>query len=72
MYMASSNLSKEVTQNLRKNMGQLVFDTVIPRNVRLAEAPSFCMPIIMYDPKSTGALSYQAATREILDRIGIK
>jgi chromosome partitioning protein len=68
----TTNLSREVTQNLRKNMGQLVFDTVIPRNVRLAEAPSFCLPIIMYDPKAPGALSYQAAAREILDRIGVK
>lgn len=72
MYMATNNLSKEVTQNLRQNMGQLVFDTIIPKNVRLAEAPSFCVPIIMYDPKSAGALGYQAVTQEILNRVGVK
>lgn len=68
MYMATNNLSKEVTHNLRQNMGGLVFETVIPKNVRLAEAPSFCLPIIMYDPKSTGSQSYQAVTSEILAR----
>lgn len=71
MHMSTNNLSKEVTQNLRENMGSIVFDTVIPKNVRLAEAPSFCLPIIMYDPKSAGSISYQAVTKEILARTAI-
>jgi len=67
-----NNLSKEVTIDLRRNMGNLVFDTVIPQNVRLAEAPSHCQPIIIYDPRSSGSLSYQAVTIEILKRCGFK
>lgn len=69
-HISTNNLSKEVTANLRNNMGPLVFNTVIPQNVRVAEAPSFCLPIILYDPKSSGSLSYQSLTREILDRLG--
>ncbi|MGL4208362.1 MAG: ParA family protein [Candidatus Adiutrix sp.] len=70
MYSANNNLSKEVTQNLRENMGNLIFNTIIPRNVRLAEAPSYCQSIITYDPKSSGSLSYQALTKEIMERTG--
>ncbi|UQZ89643.1 hypothetical protein C4J81_10650 [Deltaproteobacteria bacterium Smac51] len=68
MHVSTNNLSKEVTQNLRQNMGSLIFDTVIPKNVKLAEAPSHCQPIIMYDPKCPGSVSYQLVTREILAR----
>lgn len=67
---SGTNLSKEVTANLKQNMGELVFDTIIPKNVKLAESPSFCLPIIMYDPKSTGSLAYQALTQEVLKRTG--
>lgn len=69
-HSSTNNLSKEVTADLRRNMGSLVFDTVIPQNVRLAEAPSHCQPIIIYDPRSSGALSYQALTLEIIKRCG--
>ncbi len=68
MHTANNNLSKEVSQNLRQNMGHLVFDTVIPKNVKLAEAPSHCLPIIMYDQKCQGSVSYQMLTKEILLR----
>lgn len=71
-HSATNNLSKEVTRDLRQNMGQLVFETVIPQNVKLAEAPSHCQPIIMYDPRSTGAAGYQAVTREVIQRCGLK
>lgn len=71
-HSATNNLSKEVTNDLRNNMGNLVFETVIPQNVRLAEAPSHCEPIILYDPKSTGSISYQAVTLEIIKRCGLK
>ena len=69
MYLANSNLSREVSQDLRQFMHGLVFDTVIPRNVRLAEAPGHSMPIILYDNRSAGAQSYQAVTSEILTRL---
>jgi chromosome partitioning protein len=72
MYLSNSNLSKEVAHNLRLNLRDLVFNTTIPRNIRLAEAPGHCKPIIAYDPKSTGSLSYQAVTREILERLNLK
>ncbi len=68
MHTANNNLSKEVSQNLRQNMGHLVFDTVIPKNVKLAEAPSHCLPIILYDQKCAGSVSYQMLTKEILYR----
>lgn len=71
-HSSTNNLSKEVTADLRRNMGSLVFETVIPQNVRLAEAPSHCEPIILYDPKSTGSLSYQAVSLEIIKRCGLK
>lgn len=70
-HSSTNNLSKEVTANLRSNMGSLVFNTIIPQNVRVAEAPSFCLPIILYDPKSSGSISYQLLSREILDRLGL-
>ncbi|MDL2260035.1 ParA family protein [Deltaproteobacteria bacterium OttesenSCG-928-K17] len=69
-YVSTNKLSREVANELRENMPGLVFDNVIPQNVRLAEAPGYCKPIIMYDPRSTGAVSYQAVTDEILARVG--
>ncbi len=69
-YLSTNRLSKEVTQDLRENMGSLVFENVIPQNVRVAESPSHCLPIILYNPKASGALSYQAVTKEILERTG--
>ena len=69
MYSSTNNLSKEVTQHLREHMGKLVLETVIPKNVKVAEAPSFCQPVIAYDPKSAGSQSYQAVTCEILNII---
>lgn len=71
-YVSTNKLSREVASELRENMPGLVFETVIPQNVRLAEAPGYCKPIIMYDPKSTGSLSYIAVTDEILSRLGRK
>ena len=72
MYLTKSKLSNEVSQDLRQFMGALVFKTVIPRNIRLAEAPGHCQPIIIYDHKSPGAQSYQEVTREILSKLKIK
>jgi chromosome partitioning protein len=68
MYDARLNLSKQVAADAREYFGRIVFDTVIPRNVRLAEAPSFGKPIILYDLVSIGAQSYLAVAKELLNR----
>lgn len=66
MYDSRTNLSQQVVANVRENLAQYVFDTVIPRNIRLAEAPSFGKPITEYDPKSVGAKSYIDLARELI------
>ena len=69
MYDARLNLSKQVVAEAREYFGDEVYRTVIPRNVRLAEAPSFGKPIIFYDVQSVGAKSYLALAQEILRRL---
>ena len=66
MYDARTNLSVQVVDNVKNNLKQRVFNTIIPRNVRLAEAPSYGMPITKYDSKSTGAESYRMLAKEIV------
>ena len=61
-----NNLSRDVVAEVQRYFPQQVFQTVIPRNVRLAEAPSYGQPISSYDPKSTGAQAYEALAREVL------
>lgn len=68
MYDARLNLSRQVAVDAREYFGPKVFDTVVPRNVRLAEAPSFGKPIILYDVASAGAQAYVSAARELLER----
>jgi len=68
MYDARLNLSRQVIEDARKYFGDIVFQTVIPRNVRLAEAPSFGKPIILYDIASVGATAYTAAATELIER----
>jgi chromosome partitioning protein len=68
MYDARLNLSRQVASDAREYFGQKVFDTVIPRNVRLAEAPSFGKPIILYDVGSVGAKGYMGVARELIAR----
>lgn len=68
MYDSRTNLSAQVVDNVREHFHQKVFDTLIPRNIRLAEAPSFGMPICVYDPKSAGAESYRNLAQEVIDR----
>ena len=58
MYDARTNLSLQVVENVKDNLNQNIYKTIIPRNVRLAEAPSYGMPINLYDPKSKGTESY--------------
>ena len=67
MFDKRTNLSYQVAENAEKYFKQLVFKTVVPRNVRLGEAPSFGKPILMYDAASVGAKSYTALADEIMD-----
>ena len=66
MFDRRNNLSQQVEQDARDNLGELVFETIIPRNVRVSEAPSFAMPVLSYDPKSQGAEAYRALAQEII------
>jgi chromosome partitioning protein len=68
MYDARLNLSKQVAADAREYFGSQVFDTVVPRNVRLAEAPSFGKPIVLYDVQSIGAQAYLAIALELIAR----
>lgn len=66
MYDSRTNLSAQVVDNVRNNLQSHICETIIPRNIRLAEAPSHGMPITMYDPKSVGAESYMKLADEII------
>ena len=68
MYDARTNLSLQVVENVKSNLNQTIYKTIIPRNVRLAEAPSHGLPINIYDPKSAGAESYQLLAEEVINR----
>jgi chromosome partitioning protein len=65
-----TSLAQQVEQDARANLGDLVFQTVIPRNVRLSEAPSHAVPVLDYDPASAGATAYRALAQELLAREG--
>lgn len=71
MYDSRTNLSSQVVDNVKQHFKQNVFKTVIPRNIRLAEAPSYGMPISTYDPKSAGAEAYRSLAKEIIKRKGV-
>lgn len=66
MYDSRNNLSKEVVDNVKNNLDELIYNTVVPRNVRLAEAPSFGLPINLYDTRSSGAEAYRALADEVI------
>ena len=68
MYDARTNLSMQVVENVKDHLNQRIYKTMIPRNIRLAEAPSYGMPINLYDPKSAGAESYMALADEVIRR----
>jgi chromosome partitioning protein len=70
MYDTRNRLSHQVEKDVRENLGELVFRTVIPRNVRLSEAPSYAMPALLYDHTSKGSIAYQKLAAEILRRHG--
>ncbi len=67
MYDSRTNLSAEVVENVKENIHLHIYDTVIPRNVRLAEAPSYGIPIHMYDGKSAGAIAYAGLAKELIE-----
>jgi chromosome partitioning protein len=71
MYDERTNLTQQVTENLRAFFNEKLFSTTIPRNIRLAEAPSHGKPVMLYDPRSRGAESYMALARELMVRNGI-
>lgn len=66
MYDARTNLSLQVVENVKDNLQQNIYKTIIPRNIRLAEAPSYGTPINQYDPKSAGAESYMRLAEEVI------
>ena len=68
MYDARTNLSLEVVENVKNNLRKTIYKTIIPRNVRLAEAPSHGMSINLYDSRSTGAESYRMLAAEVMSR----
>jgi len=71
MYDPRSSLTNQVSDEIKSHFGDKVFDTVIPRNIRIAEAPSFGKPVIMHDPTSRGAIAHFAFARELLSRQGV-
>lgn len=68
MYDSRTNLSTQVIQNVKSNLTQYIFETAIPRNIRLAEAPSYGIPINKYDERSAGAEAYAKLAQEIIDK----
>ncbi len=68
MYDARTNLSLQVVENVKSNLKNTVYKTIIPRNVRLAEAPSHGLPITQYDPRSAGAESYRLLAEEVIQK----
>ncbi len=68
MYDGRTTLSKQVVEEVRNYFGKIVFDTLIPRTVKLSEAPSFGQPITQYDPSCKGAQSYVDLAKEVINR----
>ena len=68
MFDSRTNLSNQVVENVKSHLSHHIYKTMIPRNIRLAEAPSYGMPIHLYDPKSSGAESYMALAEEVIAR----
>lgn len=68
MYDSRNNLSEQVVDNVKAHVEEKVYNTLIPRNIRLAEAPSYGMPINKYDPKSAGAIAYDNLASELIER----
>jgi len=71
MFDPRITLQQQVSEQLKEHFADKVFDTVIPRNVRLAEAPSYGVPGVVFDPSSRGAQAYVAFAQELVDRIAL-
>lgn len=71
MYDPRSTLTQQVSDEIKRHYGSKVFDSVIPRNIRIAEAPSFGKPVLLHDPASKGAQAHLAFAKELLDRRGV-
>ena len=69
MFDGRNNLSQQVEQDARETLGDLVYRTVVPRNVRLSEAPSYSLPVLMYDSASKGAQAYRLLAQEMVDKL---
>lgn len=70
MFDQRNNLSRQVELDARENLGDLVFETIVPRNVRVSEAPSFAIPVLQYDPTSKGSVAYRDLAKEVLVKKG--
>ena len=68
MFDSRTNLSNQVVENVKSHLSHHIYKTMIPRNIRLAEAPSYGIPICLYDPKSAGAEAYRSLADEIINR----
>ncbi len=68
MYDGRNNLSQQVEEDARETLGGLVYQTIVPRNVRISEAPSYSMPVISYDPTSKGAIAYRKLAQEVVEK----
>ena len=68
MYDGRNNLSQQVEEDARETLGALVYKTIVPRNVRISEAPSYSMPVISYDPSSKGAIAYRKLAQEVVEK----
>ena len=68
MFDKRNNLSQQVEEDARENLGNIVFETRIPRNVRVSEAPSYSMPVLSYDTSSQGAVAYRSLAQELMSR----
>lgn len=68
MFDKRTSLNRQVVNDAKKYFDQLIFDTIIPRNIRLAEAPSFGLPIALYEPTSSGSIAYYKLAKEVLER----
>ena len=71
MYDDRTNLAQQVTANLREHFGDKLLKTTIPRNIRLAEAPGYGQPVLLYDARSRGAESYRDLAHELMKRNGV-
>ena len=69
MFDRRTSLNRQVVNNAKSHFKDLIFETIIPRNIRLAEAPSFGLPIALYEPKSSGSIAYYNLTKEVIKRV---